>query len=144
MLLALVDILLAAGRPAVDPAPNPGLGEPVGTVLRQHRLRSVRADAGAQHRHQPGHWPADRRCRGADPTAAWHRRTGRRLKITRLIGGGLAGVNVIGTVTIAATGAAVGMGTRAVAGLALRGRAAAPAAASTGSAVPARAQPSLG
>ena len=66
------------------------------------------------------------------------------LKIPSLIGGGLAVGNVVGTVTSAAMGAAVGMGTRAVAGLALRGGpAAVPAAASTGPAVPARAQPTL-
>jgi hypothetical protein len=66
------------------------------------------------------------------------------LKIPGLMGGALAGGNVMGTVTSAATGAAVGMGTRAMAGLALRGgRAAAPVAASTGTATFAPAQLSL-
>jgi hypothetical protein len=47
------------------------------------------------------------------------------LKIPGLMGGALAGGNMVGTVTSAATGAAAGMGTRALAGLALRGGAAA-------------------
>jgi hypothetical protein len=66
------------------------------------------------------------------------------LKIPGLMGGALAGGNLAGTVTGAATGAAVGMGTRALAGLALGGgRAAAPAAVSTGPVAPAPAQLSL-
>jgi hypothetical protein len=68
------------------------------------------------------------------------------LKIPGLMGGALAGGNMVGTVTSAATGAAAGMGTRAMAGLALRGGGAAarpPAAAFTGPAASAAAQMSL-
>ncbi|MBV9354305.1 MAG: hypothetical protein JO023_02140, partial [Chloroflexi bacterium] len=51
------------------------------------------------------------------------------LKIPSLMGGALAGGNLIGTITGAAAGAAVGMGSRGLLGLALgAGRAAAPAA----------------
>src|SRR5947207_14676605 len=53
------------------------------------------------------------------------------LKIPGLMGGALAGGNVVSTVAGAAAGAAVGMGTRALAGAALRGGgAASPPAAS--------------
>jgi hypothetical protein len=66
------------------------------------------------------------------------------LKIPGLMGGALAGGNVVSTVAGVATGAAVGMGTRALTGLALRGGgAAAPAAASTRPGAPAASQVSL-
>jgi hypothetical protein len=66
------------------------------------------------------------------------------LKIPGLMGGALAGGNVVSNVAGAATGAAVGTGTRTLASLALAGRrAAAPAAASTGPSAPDPAQISL-
>jgi len=66
------------------------------------------------------------------------------LKIPGLMGGALAGGNVVSTVAGAATGAAVGMGTRTLAGLAMRGGgAAAPPAASTAPSAPPAGQMSL-